>query len=278
MLPFSKKIWNVWLSCLVAGYWVFAVLLWQLPDGRFHVYFLDIGQGDGILVKTPDNHQILIDGGPKNYILEELSEVLPFFDKTIDLVVLTHPHADHIDGLVEVLKRYKVENVLITGIDYDSPNYTEFLKEIRNGEVKVFVATKNLDFQFGEVVFDILYPEKQILGKKIDNLNNSSIVMKVLHHDKTLLLTGDMELEEEALLMESGADLKADILKAGHHGSRTSTSGKLLTLVKPKIAVIQCGRNNSFGHPHVETIENLKLAKIKNVYRNDRDGRVEISF
>lgn len=278
MLPFSKKIWTAWLSCLIGGYWMFGVLIWQLPDGLFHAYFLDVGQGDAILIKTPNNHQIIIDGGPKNYVLEELQAVLPFFDKTIDLMVLTHPHADHVDGLVEVLKRYDVDNVLITGIDYDNPTYEEFFREIKNKGVKVFVAESNFNFKFGEVVLDVLYPSRQMLGKRIDNLNNSSIVMRVVYRDKKLLLTGDMEQEEEALLIKSGADLKADILKVGHHGSRTSTSSKFLSLVKPKIAIIQCGRNNSFGHPHVETIKNLEVAKVKKIYRNDSDGRVEISF
>lgn len=257
---------------------MFGVLIWQLPDGLFHAYFLDVGQGDAILIKTPDNHQIIIDGGPKNYVLEELQAVLPFFDKTIDLMVLTHPHADHVDGLVEALKRYDVDNVLITGIDYDNPTYEEFFREIKNNGVNVFVAESNFNFKFGKVVLDVLYPSRQMLGKKIDNLNNSSIVMRVVYRDKKLLLTGDMEQEEETLLIKSGADLKADILKVGHHGSRTSTSTKFLSLVKPKIAVIQCGRNNSFGHPHAETISNLEIAKVRKIFRNDRDGRVEISF
>lgn len=278
MLLFLNKIWRPWLVCLLAGYSALAVLILQLPDDNFHVYFLDIGQGDSIMIKTPENHQILLDGGPKNYVLQQLDGVMPFFDKKIDLVVLTHPHADHVDGLVEVLKRYEVGAILMTGVDYPSPNYDEFLKVASSKNIQTFIANNNLDFRFGEVVLDILYPEKQMLGKTIKNLNNSSIVTKVSYKGKQILLTGDMELEEENLLIETGLNLKADVLKVGHHGSRTSTSKIFLNLVKPEIAVIQSGEGNSFGHPHKETLDKLKAAQVKQIYRNDMDGMVKITF
>ncbi len=278
MLPFLNKIWRPWLVCLLAGYSALAVLISQLPDDNFHVYFLDIGQGDSIMIKTPENHQILLDGGPKNYVLQQLDGVMPFFDKKIDLVVLTHPHADHVDGLVEVLKRYEVGAILMTGVDYPSPNYDEFLKVASQKNIQTFIAHNNLDFRFGEVFLDILYPGKQMLGKTIKNLNNSSIVTKVSYKGKRILLTGDMELEEENLLIETGLNLKADVLKVGHHGSRTSTSKGFLNLVKPEIAVIQSGMGNSFGHPHKETLYKLKEAKVKRIYRNDLDGMVEIEL
>lgn len=278
MLLFLNKTWRVWGVCLIAGYAALAVLIWQLPDDEFHVYFLNIGQGDSILIKTPENHQILVDGGPKNYVLQQLDEVMPFFDKSIDLVVITHPHADHVDGLVEVLKRYQVNAILMTGVDYPSPDYDEFLKVAAEKNIKVFIAKNDLDFKFGSVIFDVLYPNKPMLEEKLKNLNNSSIVAKVLYGGKSLLLVGDMELEEESLLIKTGLNLKADVLKVGHHGSRTSSSKKFLDLVKPEIAVIQSGKGNPFGHPHKETLDKLKAAGIKQIYRNDLDGRVEISF
>lgn len=277
MLPFSKKFKKYYVLVIVLGYAILAAAFWQIPDRRFHVYFLNIGQGDSIMIKTPENHHILVDGGPENFALNELIEIMPFFDKQIDLVILTHPHADHVSGLIEVLKRYRVDNILITGVDYESSEYAEFLKEISAQDMPVFLAESKTDFKFGEVLVDILYPEKQLMFEQFDNPNNSSIAMMVKFHDKKILLTGDLELEGETGLIRTGADLKANIFKAGHHGSRTSSSLNLLKLVRPKIVVIQSGKENSYGHPHKETLNNLSKLGIK-VYRNDQAGRVEFVF
>lgn len=277
MLPFLKKIRKAWVLIIIFGYAALVLLWLQIPDQRFHVYFLDVGQGDGILIKTPENHQILVDGGPGNFVLGELIEVMPFFDKSIDLVVLTHPHADHVSGLIEVLKRYHVDNVLITGVEYKSPEYTEFLNEISAQNVRVFWAEEDTDFVFGEVLVDVIYPERQINSDKFANINNSSIAMMIKFNDRKILLTGDLELEGEAKLIETGTNLEADIFKAGHHGSKTASSPSLLRLVKPGVAIIQSGKGNSYGHPHKETLENLRKLGIK-VYRNDEMGRIEFIF
>lgn len=277
MLLFLKKIRKAWIIIIIFGY-ASLVLLWlQIPDQRFHVYFLDVGQGDAILIKTPENHQILVDGGPGNFVLGELIKVIPFFDKSIDLVVLTHPHADHVSGLIEVLKRYHVDNVLITGVDYKSPEYTEFLNEISKQNVRVFLAEEETDFKFGDVLMDVIYPERQINSDKFANINNSSIAMMIEFHDKKILLTGDLELEGEAELIKTGTNLEADIFKAGHHGSRTSSSLNLLKLARPKAVIIQSGKGNSYGHPHEETLKKLQKLGIK-VYRNDEMGRIELIF
>lgn len=278
MLLFLNKIWKAWGLCLVVGYAALGVLIWQIPDENFHAYFLNVGQGDSILIKTPENHQILVDGGPKNYVFQELDRVMPFFDKTIDLVVLTHPHADHIDGLVEVLKRYQVNTILMTGVSYQNANYKEFMKVAAERNISIYIAENNLDFKFGEVFFDVLYPEKQLLGTNFKDLNNSSIVMKISYRNRQIMLTGDMGFEEENSLIKTGLNLRADILKVGHHGSSTSSSYKFLNLVKAKIAIIQSGRGNTFGHPTKEALERLKASDVQQIYRNDLDGRIEITF
>lgn len=251
----------------------------QIPDNRFHIYFLDIGQGDSIFVKTPENHQILIDGGPKNRVLEEMNYVMPFFDRSIDMVVLTHPHADHVDGLVEVLKKYEVAAVLITGVIFKNPSYEEFLREIEKQNIKVFIAESGTDFKFGETIFDIIYPKKQLIGDKFENVNNSSVAMKIIYGDKEILLTGDLEKEVEAELVEDyGSTLKADILKAGHHGSNSSSTTEFLDQVKPEIVIIQSGENNSYGHPNSESLANMQKAGVRKILRNDLEGRIEFIF
>lgn len=263
----------------VLGGLVFAgAAIAQLPDQRFHIWFLDIGQGDAVLIKTPEQHYILVDGGPKNYVLEELAAVMPYFVKKIDLVVLSHPHADHMDGLVEVLQRYQVQGVLFSGPNYYSSVYDEFLRQIEEQDLPFWIAEMETDFRFGEVLLDVIYPFEQVLAENFENVNNASVGLKVSYGDVNILLTGDLELEAERELVSNPfVDLRADIFKAGHHGSRTSSSWELLQKVKPKAVVIQCGLDNQFEHPHPETLKKFEKMGIE-VYRNDLDGRVEFVF
>lgn len=274
----NQKIKGMIFSVLFAGFCASGAAFWQLPDGRFHVWFLDVGQGDSIFIQTPQNHQILVDGGPGNKVLEELGEVMPFFDKSIDLIISTHPQADHISGLVEALKKYEVENVLFTGILYSNSYYDEFLREIYGQDIGVFIADWTTDFVFGEVKVDVLYPFEQIFLESFKEVNNSSIAIKIIYRDVEILLTGDMEKSAEMGLVNADINLRADILKAGHHGSKTSSTPEFLNKARPEIVVIQSGKNNSYGHPHKETLANIKSAGAKKIYRTDLDGRVEFTF
>ncbi|MFH1533530.1 MAG: ComEC/Rec2 family competence protein [Nitrospirota bacterium] len=262
------------LFCVIALCFLFV----QLPDDRFHIYFLDVGQGDATFVKTPFGHKILIDGGPNNYVIEELGKVLPFFDKTIDLVVLTHPHADHIDGLVEVLKRFDVENVVMTGVYCGDSTYLEFLRVLEEQGVRVFFAESGMGFLFGDVEVGVLYPAESFFGKSFENINNSSLVVKVSYGDENILFTGDLEMEGESELAESGLLDNVDVYQVGHHGSKTASSLPFLAKISPEIAVISCGKDNKFNHPHVEALENLEMAGVEEVYRTDLEGTVEFVY
>lgn len=260
------------LKLFLGFLWIFAALFYELPDRRFHIYFFDIGQGDSIFIKTPDNQQILIDGGPGNLVLEELGNVMPFFDRSLDLIVLTHPHADHMNGLIEVLNRYEVSAILMTDVGFEGEAYEEFLGLLP----EVLIADSSKDMRFGEVYLDVLYPIDPASGRYFENVNNSSIAMKVTFRDLEILLTGDLEIEGEAELVRAyGDSLKADILKAGHHGSRTSSTVDFLAKVAPVTVVIQSGKDNSFGHPHPETLRKFKRMGIEDVRRNDLLGTVE---
>lgn len=268
------------LAVIVLLISVFALCVaWnELPDHKFHIYFFDVGQGDSVFIKTPENYEILIDGGPKNDVLTGLSNAMPFLDRSLDLVVVTHPHADHIAGLVEVLKKYEVGKVMLTGVVYENGFYDEFLRIIEAKKIPVIFADQHKDFTFGTTFIDTLYPFEKVLGASIENVNNSSIVMRVTYKDKTILLTGDAEKEVEYLLTESGVNLSAKILKVGHHGSKTSSQMDFLARVRPEIAVIQCGFDNTFGHPNQETLDNLERAGVQQILRNDLDGMIELSF
>lgn len=263
---------------LFLGWTLFFLLLWEMPDNRFHIYFLDVGQGDSILIKTPQNHQILIDGGGKTDVLQELAKVMSFFDRSIDMVILSHPHDDHIAGLVEVLKRYRVNYVLFTGIKTRNNYYDEFLDIVENQKIPYLISEAKTDFKFGEVSFDILYPFSSIAGKDFKNLNNSSIALRISYQNHNILLTGDLEKEAELEMIKENLDLKAQILKAGHHGSKNSSTMEFLKKVQANTVVIQSGKDNSFGHPHDETLRNLYRVKVKEIRRNDEEGLIEFIF
>lgn len=270
------------LLIFLAGFAVLVLSAWaEIPDDKFHIYFLDVTQGDSILIKTPQNHQILVDGGPKDFVLAELSKVMPFFDKSIDFVILTHPDSDHMDGILKVLERYEVKNILLTGIYLENENYNKLFSLILERDVNLFIAESSKDFIFGDVLVDVLYPIDQIIGNADKNTNDSSIVVKVVYGGKSVMLTGDLGIDGENKLIKAYPDseyLKADILKAGHHGSKTSSSLNFLEVVSPETVVIQVGRKNFYGHPNKETLENFSDARIKKIYRTDLDGMVEFVF
>ena len=263
----------------IAGLVVFLIigvfLIFQLPYQKILVSFLNVGQGDSIFIRTPDDYTVLIDGGPSANVLDELGEVVPIYNRTIDLIILSHPHADHVNGLVEVAKRFKVEKVLIVGTPYHNAFYKEFLRVINQNEIPLKIAQSNHDIKLGNYVFiDVVWPINSMVGKHFENVNNASLSVRILFEDYSVLLTGDAEIEQEKEIADSGFDIKADILKAGHHGSRTASSEEFLDEVNPEIAVIQTEKENDFSHPHKEILQKFFEREIE-VRRNDVEGRID---
>lgn len=275
-LPFS--LWRFWLLALVAGYVIAGYLWTEIPDDKLHIWFFDIGQGDSALIKTPENHQILIDGGPGNKVLLALADALPFYDRQLDMVILTHPHEDHIAGLIEVLKRFDVQMVLLTGVNSNSGSYDEFLEEMLEKKIDFVIADQFTDFRFGDVEFDVLYPIQQMLLEDKEELNDSSIVLRMISDKVRVLFTGDLEAVGEQELIDHHAILRSDILKVGHHGSKTSSTMAFLIKVKPDMAVISAGRDNKFGHPNEKILQNLRAAGVKEIWRTDVSGTLELVY
>ncbi len=278
---------------LLAGLGIMAVLLTlclrSLPDGKLHVFVLDIGQGDAILVQTPTGERMLIDGGANDSVMKELAKVMPFYERTIDVVVLSHPHADHVDGLVEVLKRYHVGAVVMSGVKYNYSGYTAFVEEVAVRHIPVvyagarFAGSASLsggetgvsaDYRLGSVTLDMLFPFESEQGRSFENQNNGSVVLRVLYGRRAFYFSGDLEVEGEEKLVASGLDLRADFYKAGHHGSRTAGSVPLLDRVQPEYAAISCGVDNKFKHPHPITLEHFQERGMK-IFRTDLDGIIE---
>ena len=250
-------------------------LVYQVPN-QLEIDFLDVGQGDAILIKTPAGQNILVDGGPDKTVIKRLSQNLPWWDKRIDLMVLTHPHDDHVTGLNDVLKRYQVKKVLYTGATHNAPNYLVWLRLVRDKKVPLTIIDKEQTIDLGQGVrLEILYPNQSLAGQTLADLNQSSIVARLAYGRNKFLLTGDAGEEAEKKLIDSGADLKADVLKVGHHGSEYSTTLGFLEKIKPALAVIEVGRDNQFGHPNLRIIKRLERGGAR-IYRTDENGTIHL--
>lgn len=251
----------------------------QSPD----VSILDVGQGDAIVIQTPEYHNILIDSGPDSKTVDRLSEELSFFNKTIDVFILTHPHSDHYGGILDVMQKYHIRKIIMTGVASGDPVYLAFLDEVKRQKIETIFIQNNRDIQIGPNLYmDIIYPlnNQNYIGQNVSNANNTSIVARLLHLSRSgwetlAILTGDAESEEEREILLAGQDVSAGILKLGHHGSKTATSDAFLRAVSPNTAVISVGRDNKFGHPHKETMD--KLGDIT-IHQTMKEGSVSFSF
>lgn len=243
-------------------------------NNNLQVDFFDVGQGDAILIRTPNNKKILIDGGPDNTVLNHLGESLDFFDNQIDVMILTHPHADHVVGLVEVVKRYDIKQVYYTGVVHTTSDYLEWLAEIQAQQIPLAIVEAPFNLQVeDDLVLEFLYPQTSFLQTRVDELNNTSIVNRLVYQEIEFLLMGDAEVEVEQELLSAQVDLSADVLKVGHHGSSSSSLEEFLLAVDPQYSVIMCGTDNEFGHPHLITLKRLERLGIK-ILRTDLDGTI----
>lgn len=241
--------------------------------------FFDIGQGDAIFIEAPNGNQILVDGGPSDKILAKLGQALPFWDRSIDLLLLTHTHADHLDGLFEVLKRYQIGMVLESGASYSLPEYEEWHRLLEKKNVPIVIAQRGQKIIFAKAgKLEIFSPFENFAGVSLKNPHDANVVSKLIYGDSSFLLTGDAERYlEYRLFLESGGSgfygLRSEVLKVGHHGSKTSSSEEFLQAVSPKIAVIQVGRKNRYGHPTQEVLDRLASAGAR-ILRNDLAGDI----
>jgi competence protein ComEC len=267
----------------ILGFLFFAnFFAWAIAfDLRSHKFlevdFFDVGQGDAIFIETPTRHQILIDGGPSPKIIEKLAREIPFWDRTIDLIILTHPEKDHITGLLEVLKRYKVENILWTGIVRNIPEYKEWLSliEKEKANVKIAKAGQKISCKNCQWTIEIFYPFESLKGEEFEDSNNTSIVSKLIFGNSSFLFTGDIYKDVEESLALTPFNLNSKILKIAHHGSKTSSSQKFLEEVLPEVAIISVGENK-YGHPNQEVLETLEKYGIR-VLRTDLNGDIKIT-
>ncbi|MFY9139199.1 MAG: ComEC/Rec2 family competence protein [Thermacetogeniaceae bacterium] len=245
----------------------------QGTSGQLKAHFLDVGQGDSILIQFPNGQTMLIDAGTS----EAGGAVVSYLKKEginkINYLVATHPHADHIGGMAAVVHALAVERVYMPRVSHTTKSFENLLATIKTKGLKINKAEAGVTI-INQDGIKAGFMAPCSLG--YDNLNNYSAVVKVQYGSTAFLLTGDAESVSEQEMIASGANLKADVLKIGHHGSKSSTTKGFLSSVSPKYAVISCGRGNSYGHPHQETLDRLKKAGVQ-VYRTDAQGTVIIT-
>ncbi|MCD6410342.1 MBL fold metallo-hydrolase [bacterium] len=251
------------LILLVSNFFVWNAVYYYSQEEFTKVCFLDVGQGSAVFIKTEKNQQILIDGGPDKKILEKLSSEMPFWDHTIDLIILTHPQKDHIYGLLEVLKNYQVKNILWTGAKTDTSLFKQWQNLIKEEGANVKIADQGLKIYLtNNAYLSILWPAQDFL-QDIKEINDTSIVSKFYSYQDTILFTGDITDKIEYNLIDQRINLDSDILQIPHHGSRYSSSDPFLSVVSPSLAVISAGKNNKYKFPHQEVLERLKKYDIK---------------
>lgn len=260
-MSFLKRYWRESLVgvLVVANIFVWFAFYQRQPSDILSVYFLDIGQGDAIFIDSPSHGRVLIDGGPNRKVLSELGKILPFADKRIDVIIETHPDKDHIGGLPEVVSRYNVGLFLEPGVESENSIDDELKQRVEEKNIPKLLARRGMVLNFGDgVKLQILFP---LPGQDVSNweTNRASIVARLMYGDKSFLLTGDSPIPIEDVLINLDPEiLDSDVLKAGHHGSRTSTSLPYAQAVSPDYVVISAGKDNSYGHPHKEVLDILK--------------------
>lgn len=235
------------------------VLKSLVAPSNLRVSFLDVGQGDAILIQTPGGHDMLIDGGANTKVLERVAHELSYFDKNIDVVVATHGDADHVTGLIPVLAKYQVTHIIMSPIKSATGIFKELEKAIDKEATNVHVAKRGDVIDFGDgVVAHILYPSANFHGNEKDT-NDASVSMVITYGDESILLTGDLPSKYEGELISDALPRDVTIYKAGHHGSKYSSGDKLLSYVRPEYAVISAGKDNTYGHPNPEAVGRLKV-------------------
>lgn len=249
----------------------------QEPRG-LKVAFLDVGQGDAILLRTPNRRYVLIDGGPDGTVLSRLGEEMRFNEHTIDLAIASHNHSDHITGLNRVLERYDVQKIWIGGAIHTTNEYLKLLNIIKAQGVPTEVVFKGKEIEIDGLKLQVLYPVENMEAIRPSDQHDATVVIKATYGEKSFLLTGDIDESHEqeiirALGEQAALVLKSDVFKVPHHGSKSGLALNFLNFVNPHYAVIQSGAKNSFGHPAPSILQKLKDKGVQ-VFRNDLDGTI----
>lgn len=251
------------LAITAGMFWYVATL--ESSPGILTVAFLNIGQGDALYIKSPTGTELLVDGGPGRALLSELSKLMPFYDRTIDGIMITNPDKDHFAGFIDVLPRYKVKQLFESGTPTDTDTYKTFSALADKEQMQEIIVRRGMVLDLGGgAKLTILYPDTDVSSKET---NEGSIIARLSYGDVSVMLTGDApnSIEEKVVALDqtpNDTEIKSTVLKFGHHGSRTSASESFIAAVNPTYAIISAGKNNRYGHPHKESLELLNRLNI----------------
>ena len=286
-----KPIWKYFFGLLI----LVTVVVWLAvivgSDSNLHIIACDVGQGDAILLQNASS-QILVDGGPGNKVLDCLSRYMPFWDRTLEVVVMTHPQSDHYGGLIEVFRRYNVGIFLAPSVDNSTQGYQVLKDLVKASQAQIVNPQRGMKMRLGEIQLDILNPTAELqdeepgtVGKNRlgafspkRDLNDFSVVFNLSYGSFDALFTGDIgpEISDQMAKQLALSDSRrVEYIKIPHHGSRNGLTGELLDVTSPEVAVISVGKDNTYGHPHEETLKILRDEDIK-ILRTDEMGSVEV--
>lgn len=232
------------------------------------VHFIDVGQGDSVLVES-EGQYMLVDAGENDQGDTVVTYLHSLGIDTLNYVIGTHPHSDHIGGLDDVINNFKIDNIIMPAKEHTTKTYEDVLAAIESQGLKIIAPLVGTTYQLGSASFEIIAPNKDY-G---DDLNDWSVGIKIINGNNSFVMCGDAESQSETDISNNSIDISADVLKLGHHGSSTSSSDEFLNKVNPTYAVISCGMGNSYGHPHKETMDKLAARGIQ-IYRTDEQGTI----
>lgn len=269
----KKDIALIITALVIIFSFIYSQISIALREDGLYIHFLDIGQGDATFITFPDGQQMLIDCAIDNRIMEALSRAMPFYDRTLDFLVITHPDMDHYGGCIDVLNRYEVKHIVYTGAQKKNLFFTTFDEKLKSVPSEYIQIDALRSWNIGGVDVQVLFPDKPIEDIDFDS-NDTSIVLKMSYGDQDVLFTGDAEAELETYLVEKYSDqLDVEVLKAGHHGSDTSSNPDFLKVTKPDATVISVGEENKYGHPSGRVLKRFDRLGT-NVWRTDTQGDI----
>ncbi|MDP3057214.1 MAG: ComEC/Rec2 family competence protein [bacterium] len=273
----ARKTKLIFIGILVAANFILWSVFFSIDSGNdLKVTFFDVGQGDSLLIETPNRGKIIIDGGPDKSVLAKLGRHSSFYDRAVDILIITHPDSDHLAGAVEVAKNYDIGLILVNGKKCATKICAEFDKIVEEKKIKVIAAQTGQKFDFGNnIKMDIFMPNIALAASGKDEDNNFSIISRLVYGADSFLFMGDAEDKEEIDLINAWPDLTAEVLKVGHHGSKNSSNQLFLEKIKPKFSVISVGAKNRYGHPTSEVLEKLEALGAK-ILRTDLSGDIRI--
>lgn len=278
------------LSGIITGFILLLTFFVSLPDGKLHIIFCDVGQGDAVYIRLPDGRDILVDGGPNDRVLECLGKHMPFWDRSLDIIMLTHPQKDHMQGLLSVIDRYNIGMMVRSDISGSTEGYGQFVSRIKNRAIKEKLVTRGEVIRAGQVRLTMVWPTKEqvarmkpsvsiagssVLGSHDGDLNDGSLVFWLRYGAFDAVFSGDADTQVESQLRDSSlADSIVELLKVPHHGSKSGITKERINKLKPSLSIISVGKN-TYGHPAAETLTLLADATSR-VLRTDQKGDIEI--